>query len=183
MAAAWALLDEEERARAARYRLIEVRQRFVVVRAALRRLLAAYCERPAAALRLTYGAHGKPALSDCPCVHFNLSHTAGLALCAVSSQPVGVDVERLREVGEGAARFVLTAEERQLLDEAGGGSSALLRLWVRKEALLKGTGEGLRHPKRVSTLHPPRGWEVIDVVPAQGYVAAVAVKIPAGRTP
>ena len=178
MAAAWALLDEEERARAARYRLIEVQQRFVVVRAALRRLLAAYCERPAAALRLTYGAHGKPALSDCPHLHFNLSHTAGLALCAVSSQPVGVDVERLREVSEGVARFVLTAEERRSLDEAAGG-----RLWVRKEALLKGTGEGLRYPRRVSTLHPPGGWRVLDVVPAQGYVAAVAVKAPTGLTP
>ena len=38
---------------------------------------------------------GKPFLARHPLIHFNLSHTAGVAVCAVDDRPVGIDVERV----------------------------------------------------------------------------------------
>ena len=40
--------------------------------------------------------HGKPVLKDCTNLFFNISHSGDYAVCAVSKQPVGIDIERIR---------------------------------------------------------------------------------------
>jgi len=77
-------------------------------------------------------ASGKPYFPDCPDIRFNLSHTSGAVLVGVSEAPVGVDIERLREVPRHlAARF--GTDERP----------AFFREWTRREAWAKRGGEGL----------------------------------------
>ena len=97
--------------------------------------------------------------------HFNLSHTDGLALIAISRvREVGVDVERVRPVrrAEAIARRVFSQEQAEAVAEAGEGERDLLfhRFWVAYEARLKlGT-----EPALVRELEVP-----------EGYVAAVAI--------
>ena len=97
--------------------------------------------------------------------HFNLSHTDGLALIAVSrTRAVGVDVERVRPVrrAEAIARRVFSQEEADAVAEAAEGERDLLfhRFWVAYEARVKlGT-----EPAIVRELEVP-----------PGYVAAVAL--------
>ena len=45
-------------------------------------------------------AGGKPYFPQYPHIHFNLSHSRGAAVCALSGEPVGVDVELLLAGGE-----------------------------------------------------------------------------------
>lgn len=58
-----------------------------------------FCVEPAR-IRFSYSAYGKPhldAASSRQALHFNVSHSHGLALYAVASQiEVGIDLERLR---------------------------------------------------------------------------------------
>ncbi len=85
-----------------------------------------------------YGPHGKPFLKEGP--HFNLSHTKGLVVCAISQQPVGVDVElRDRRVRPGLLQRYFTPEEQAYATTP----QRFLELWTRKEAFLKRSGEGL----------------------------------------
>jgi 4'-phosphopantetheinyl transferase len=140
-----ALLSEDERARAARYAFERDRARFVAGRAALRTLLAAYAGRPAQALTFALGAHGKPSLPGGP--PFSFSNSQGAALCAVGGgRELGVDLERLRDVPDAAAvaRSAFTPAELAAWRAAGGdGRAAFLRIWTRKEAVLKALGLGL----------------------------------------
>ena len=46
-------------------------------------------------------AEGKPWFPQYPQLHFNLSHSRGLALCGAGECPLGVDVERVRPRREG----------------------------------------------------------------------------------
>ncbi len=95
------LLDSQERRRADHFAREEDRLRFTAQHAALRRVLADYLEVEPTAICFSYGEAGKPLLAAPTEVklEFNLSHTGNLAAIAVTnSGPVGVDLERLRDV-------------------------------------------------------------------------------------
>ena len=201
------VLSPDERARAARFVFARHRRRFVVARAALRSILATRAGIPAGELEFVYGAHQKPALAPwCRDNHlsFNLSHSHGLALVALTHGPeIGVDIEQVRPFpdvdvlvagefspAERSAFEALSAESR---------NEAFFRSWVCKEAFLKATGDGLYRPLAdIEVTFAPghaarllavsgdtsavRGWsmtEVTEVLPRRGYVAAVVAAAPA----
>ena len=169
-------LPPEDRERAASFLRDGPARRWVAARWALRRTLARHLDRPAAEISLTTDERGKPRLRDGGGggLQFNLSHSAGLALVAVTEgRAVGVDVETiaprqdlvaLAERGlsaEEAAAVRAAAPERQL--------EVFYTAWVRHEARLKCLGVGLGSPApRIATAVAP-----VDAAP--GYAAAVAV--------
>jgi 4'-phosphopantetheinyl transferase len=162
-AACLALLDDEERARAARYQAAEPRRQFVITRGALRLLLAHYLDLSALALAFAQGPHGKPfaVVDGAPArVEFNVSHSAGRGLIAIAREPVGVDIEFLGREADFhlVAKGVLTAAEQAALWRSAGAGRARLfyRLWTQKEALIKATGRGFACP--------PRGFAVPDAL-------------------
>jgi phosphopantetheinyl transferase len=107
------------------------------------RLLAAYLGVTPAMLEFERNSGGKPRLRDEP-LQFNLSHSERLALLAVSAVlPVGVDVQgpHPNVSKPWFAKRVCTARE---YEHFGGepGPDDLLRLWARKEAVIKARGAG-----------------------------------------
>lgn len=96
----------------------------------------------------TLGPHGKPELLEGG-LFFNLSHGGDWALCAVSDQRVGADVEKLSRLvekknrAEHIARKCLSEEERAFLEKSDCFEEELIRLWTKKESYAKMTGEGL----------------------------------------
>jgi 4'-phosphopantetheinyl transferase len=141
------LLDDRERARAARFRTPDLQRNFLAAHTVLRQLLGWYLAREAAELSFTIDAPGKPHLDD-GSVHFNLSHGGAVALIAVGkAEYLGIDVERLDRLRDAdrLAERVLAAEELTAFHTlpATARSAALLRCWTRKEAVLKALGVGL----------------------------------------
>ncbi|HKP92230.1 MAG TPA: 4'-phosphopantetheinyl transferase superfamily protein [Thermoleophilaceae bacterium] len=143
-----ALVDEEA-ARAARVRPGRG-AKFTAVRGTLRTVLARELDLAPREVPIVYGEHGKPALDpELGCrVHFNVSHTGGLAAIAIArGRELGVDVElhRPRKRLDLLARAALTAAERarfELLPE-GERLAAFLDAWSAKEAYSKLLGRGL----------------------------------------
>ncbi len=102
---------------------------------------------------LAYQPNGRPYFTDLP-VTFSLSHSEQLVVCAVcrtegtAAPPpsIGVDTESLSRIAlmdyRALCRRYATGAERQVyLPEPS--AEQFLRLWTRKEALLKQTGKGL----------------------------------------
>lgn len=185
-----ALLSPDERARAERLVSAKARARFRCARIALRRLLSGYLRVPPGELALGYGEHGKPRLvrgsdgaGDVPPFFFNLSHSGGLALCAVGQiGEIGVDIERIRPLSYpgSLARDHLSPEERRLRSdwETPAARPEFFRIWARKESILKAAGLGLSRPLgRVDTIRGEldgRSWWLIDLFPGEGFTGAVA---------
>ena len=94
-------------------------------------------------LIFAYGASGKPFLRELPDVHFNISHTKGLVVCAVSQVPVGIDAERIKTYPKSVLRK-MTEKERLYIEESNSPDEAFMRVWTMKEAMIKLTGEGLQ---------------------------------------
>ena len=111
-------------------------------------LLLAFALRRAGASDLTLRVqeYGKPALADRPDIHFNLSHSGSLAVCAVSEYPVGVDVEKLRSADRGVALRCFQPREQAWMERSADKGRAFTRLWTRKESYMKLLGVGLSRP-------------------------------------
>jgi 4'-phosphopantetheinyl transferase len=192
-------LAADERARAERFRVERARAEFVAARAALRGILGLYHSSDPVRPAFRLGPQGKPSLAGAdPTLHFNLSHSHGLALVAVTRLgEVGVDVEQVRPLDtmlELAERYFAAAEVQALFAlPPQVQPEAFFNGWTRKEAFLKAVGVGLSYGlDRVElTLTPgvparflriagdagrAAGWSLHALAPAPGYVGALALE-------
>jgi 4'-phosphopantetheinyl transferase len=199
------LLSPDESARARAFRFSVDREHWIVARAWLRTTLARYLRCEPGELAFRYGPHGKPALAP-GCggpLAFNLTHTADLALLAVSrGREVGIDVERVQPMPDlhQLAAGVFTPREWALFDRLPPTlrHEAFLRCWTRKEAYAKARGEGLAlglsgfevaflpdaPPALLTTPDDARElsrWAFHNLRPGAGYVGALVVEN-VGRT-
>ncbi len=130
--------------------------------------------------------HGKPRLAGETGWRFSLSHSGERVVVAVTELgPIGVDVEA------GSGRIDHLAPRILEPGETAVGRSDLLRYWVRKEAVLKATGDGLAVPMTSFAVSSPGvpgrllRWPpepdlpirmtLLDLDCDPGYTAAVAV--------
>ena len=97
---------------------------------------------------LLIGKHGKPALEEHPDVHFNVSHSSGIAACIVSERKCGIDCEKVGSYRQRVAERVCTEAEKAMLAEVTGDEldTLFFRLWTLKEAFIKAIGIGLAYP-------------------------------------
>lgn len=102
--------------------------------------------RPFAPPDYAYKESGQPTIQN---GHISISHTEGYAACAISRQPVGIDVEREHTFSKAAAKRILSPQE-ELLRESANADELLSRIWTVKESFLKMTGEGI--PGEMRTL-------------------------------
>ena len=144
---------------------------------ALTRILALYLGEEPGAIELVRGEHGKPRLAAEPeRLAFNLSHSGGLALVAVTcGREVGVDVEREKPGRDlvALAERALSPEDAAAVRDAGEEERARLfySRWTQHEARLKCLGVGLGRPPTWPS--PPVAARSLPIDP--GDAAAVAV--------
>jgi 4'-phosphopantetheinyl transferase len=192
-----ALLNNDERARAARFVHERDRVRFVAAHAALRRVLGLTAGIAPEALRFMTTAHGKPQLIEAPGeIRFSLSRSGAFALIAVSRDiEVGVDIEEERPVEalELSRRFFAAAETAALEAlPSADRDRAFFRVWTRKEAVVKARGDGLGFPLdrfdvssavgaagqqlpcRFADQEPITPWQLVALDAPPGYAAALA---------
>ena len=184
------ILSADELKRAQKLKFERDRNRFVATRAALRSLLGKYLQQAPEQFAFSCGEHGKPQI---PGIEFNVSHTEALAVFAFSiNQPLGIDIEhgqRELDYQRLALRF-FSSRENELLQETEIGirKKAFLRLWTRKEALLKATGEGISRKLnqvdvsgsvcRIASLDQTQesAWSLYDIDVGSDYVGALSAQ-------
>lgn len=142
------LLSADERNRARRFASTRHADRFIVARASLRIILGNRVGIPAHELAFGYNAFGKPYLTDDAAtpLHFNLSHSGGFAMLALSDRfPVGIDIEEMKPLKEDVAGYFFSVREQISLRRLPPDRylQGFYRCWTRKEALVKGRGDGL----------------------------------------
>jgi len=147
------VLSSDERGRSTHFRFLRDAARFRERRAALRIGLSHYLDQPASELVLTTGVFGKPRLAGDSPLRFNLAHSEDLAIMAFTTVgEIGIDLEAVTGAdicAESIATAYFTPEEAALVRErrsTDAQARTFLRLWTRKEAVLKAAAYGLSSP-------------------------------------
>jgi 4'-phosphopantetheinyl transferase len=192
-------LSVDERERAAAFHFEHDRRRFRVARGALRELLGRYLDVLPAGIAIARRPGGKPVLEDGQAhLRFNVSHSGGLALLAFAQgSDLGVDLEKERPLPDmesiAERNFSRAEVESWRLLAPDERPSAFFRVWTRKEAFLKATGEGLLRPldsfdvslepgEAVRLLRveesatEARRWHLASIDVPPGFQAALAVE-------
>ena len=185
-------LDPEETARWHRFRRPETRRLFAAAHALLRAALSRYAAVDPRDWRFAADAHGRPHLTGPETgLTFNLTHTDGLAACAVArGLAVGIDAERpdRRLDLDGMARVAFADPERAQVAAAPPErrNAVFFGVWTLKEAYIKARGLGLALPlKSFSvTVEPPsitpaaddpQAWDATLARPTPDHLLALAV--------
>ncbi|QYF92981.1 4'-phosphopantetheinyl transferase superfamily protein [Massilia sp. PAMC28688] len=203
------LLNEAERAQEVRFHFADDRLRYLVTRAMVRTVLSRYAAVAPAAWEFVANAYGRPELAahhGAAALRFNISHTRGLIVLAVSTgRELGVDVEYLaaRSVAAGIAEHFFSPREVAALAAlpAAQQQSRFFEYWTFKEAYIKARGMGLSLPldrfgfdlSRPGAVQPffdqgcddgePQRWCFWQAQPAPGYLLALCAERSMGAVP
>ena len=125
---------------------------------------------------LAYGENGRPYFEERTC-DFSITHTQNHVFCAIiegeESMRIGIDAEDLgrpdfSNLEEMAARWF--GENEQVVFLASPTKETFLRLWTRKEAYVKYTGEGLKSLSKIDTVSLEADGEVCFFVYREGDI-------------
>lgn len=136
-----------------------------IIRSLTAELLLSKIALPMAGLKIdfllfTYNEYGKPALADYPDIHFNLSHSGNLVVCAVDSSPVGIDIEEIQPIDLTIAQSFCSQEELSLLAAKEDKLRCFYDLWTIKESYVKAIGKGLSLPLGSFSVHKNANKEI-----------------------
>lgn len=121
---------------------------------------------------LGYSEDGKPFLLDYPDICFNFSHSGNVALCALSDQPVGADVEMIRKISPSLVNYTMNDSEQEQINASSNPTMQFLYFWTRKEALLKLTGEGIHNDMKMVLSESEK--YLFETVQTEEYIYSIA---------
>lgn len=180
-------LSEDERKQAERFRSDVHRTRYLASRYFERLILGTVLRLPPQGVPIRRTAQGKPFVPGSELYH-NLSHSENMAVLAVGSRQLGIDVEHLREVADVTelARRFLHPNVARVIGRLPlhRRSPVFLEHWTMCEAVLKATGQGLQGHIEDFAFHSERGpqviadgkcWRVYSIDPGAGLTGALAI--------
>jgi 4'-phosphopantetheinyl transferase len=199
------LLSPEEREQWQRFHFERHRRQYLVSHALVRLTLSRYAPLAPEAWTFVTNPYGRPEVDGAhnTRLRFNLSHTDGLVLCAVTlDADLGVDVEDTARGGQPLelAPRVFAPSELAALHAlpAPLQRERFFAYWTLKEAYIKARGLGLALPLQQFAFHlapgePPRisfdpcladapeAWRFFQFQPSPRHLAALAVRQPSER--
>ena len=88
--------------------------------------------------------YGKAYISNYDNIHFNLSHSGRIVLCAISDMEIGVDVEYVdSKIDLDIAKQYFYNREYETIMNSDTPSDEFFKYWVLKESYMKYTGLGM----------------------------------------
>ncbi|NEP09962.1 MAG: 4'-phosphopantetheinyl transferase superfamily protein [Symploca sp. SIO2C1] len=193
-------LSTDEQQRADRFYFEKDTKHFIAGRGFLRTILGCYLDLQPGQLKFSYSSRGKPALANIGrggTLDFNLSHSRGMALYAVTrNRQIGIDLEYIRSISdvEQLAKRFFSPRESAVISSVSPEQKQeeFFKGWTAKEAYLKATGDGLAGLEEVEISLTPgepaallsiqgdtqlaSHWCLYPLSPAPGYQAAMMVE-------
>ncbi len=99
---------------------------------------------PAEDTRIVTNSYGKPCVENRSGYEFNLSHSGRIIAFAEADEPVGIDVELVKDKEWRTFHRYLSDEEMKMLESSEDPEACFFEMWTIREAFAKEEGLGLR---------------------------------------
>lgn len=133
----------ERQQKCLRYKFVDDRRRMAFGEELLRKLISEEYGVDESDILITNLPSGKPVAEvKGNEVFVSLTHSGNFVACALSNNPVGIDLEVKRYFNPRVLKALCDAE-REFVAKSKDEATAFLKIWTAKEAYLKMTGEGL----------------------------------------
>jgi len=133
----------ERQQKCLRYKFVDDRRRMAFGEELLRKLISEEYGVDESDILITNLPSGKPVAEvKGNEVFVSLTHSGNFVACALSNNPVGIDLEVKRDFNPRVLKALCDAE-REFVAKSKDEAIAFLKIWTAKEAYLKMTGEGL----------------------------------------
>lgn len=151
------ILSSEEQEKAKKFHFPIDQKKYMISHGMMRQLISSYISCHPGEIRYHVNAFGKPELiTPSNTIHFNLSHSEKLGALAISTSPIGTDIEHIKSLEDYVAltRHFLSAQESKYFERLSNAEQhlAFYRAWTRKEAYIKAIGMGLSYPVEQVTI-------------------------------
>ncbi len=117
-------------------------------------------------MEFLYNEHGKPYIEGGP--FFSISHCKEGIAVAIDDQPVGIDIEAIRNADQDLILRTMNEEEQRQIHS----NRDFTRLWTQKEAILKMEGTGITSFEQLQGLSIPD--YRIQTIEKEKYIYTIA---------
>jgi len=176
------VLSDREEEKASRLFNPKDKERYIVSKYCLRKILAHFSNTHAHQLEFEFQDNKKPTIIMG--IDFNISHTEDYVLIVISAKPVGIDVEFLNRDFDFKSILPISFSQKEIsfIGEEEVDPLNFYLLWTRKEALLKATGEGisdnLHQVECMNSFHERNGenYKMKSLILDDNYLVSLAVQ-------
>lgn len=163
----YTLMDQNKRERVDRYLYMDDKKRTVAGEMLARREISQWCQVNESSITFSVNQYGKPYIQN-PSVHFNISHSGDMVVCAIDHMPIGIDVEKIRQIDLSVAKRICTEREQEYLNNCKSYErfkddiyKCFFEIWTLKEAYFKCNGTGITEFKKVDVFRNVKRKECI----------------------
>lgn len=175
--------------RANKYHFLKDRNRFIICRSLLKILLAEETGLQIEEIQIKKHSNHKPYLPVDLSLFFNIAHSGNYAIIAIGNCDLGVDIEHINYDFDFTEILpnVFSEIETDLITSSNNKTAMFYKLWTRKEAIVKATGQGINenlihipttdgsHKLRPSLVSNYKNIRVYSVNLNENYIASLAV--------
>ena len=119
-------------------------------------------------MEFLYNEHGKPYIEGGP--FFSISHCKEAIVVALDDQPIGIDVEAIRNVDQDLILRTMNEEEQKQIHS----NRDFTRLWTQKEAIVKAQGVGIVSFEQLQGIRSQESGCRIQTVEKEKYIYSIA---------
>lgn len=88
-------------------------------------------------LEVEWNSNGKPSFKNQTNLHFSISHSGKFAVCAISNQNIGIDIETPRKTNLKIANRFFSSQDNRLIQSSENPEIEFTKLWTLKESYAK----------------------------------------------
>ncbi len=148
-----------------------------------RHILSRYISKDPDDILFTKTQWGKPELQDNKGIFFNLSHTGGFTVLAVTGFPgIGIDIEKILPIDEKSslAKTCFSPKEFQQMEQISleKWEPVFYDYWTRKESVVKAQGKGLSVSLQSFSVSLNKTWTKVELEQQAWYIKPLALPWP-----